>query len=128
MSSSEQGYAISDCRVIFVADLPLDHPSRRKQAILPTGAIVGISIGVILLVSFIAGFIVYKRWSSHPRMKPFWTIELKEDHEGVNFSSLPDQENRNVSATRPAEDLDFYESYSNTKSSKQKYAPLREQI
>ena len=58
---------------------------------------------------------------NYPSHRPFWTIELKEDHEGVNFSSVPDDDN-----DRYLDDVRFFEKESKSKS--QPYQKLQEDI
>ncbi|ESO83732.1 hypothetical protein LOTGIDRAFT_168974 [Lottia gigantea] len=89
---------------------------------LPAGYIAGIVIAVILVLSFILAFIVYKWWK-FPTMKPFWTVELKEDHEGVSFSAVDDQEFLKATETRNKEGQ-FYEKQGRG----MKYAQLREDV
>ena len=60
--------------------------------VLPQGVIAGICVGAILLISFIVGCVIYWRMSMHPPKRPFWTVELKNDHEGVNFNTVPNDD------------------------------------
>ncbi|KAK3600980.1 hypothetical protein CHS0354_008090 [Potamilus streckersoni] len=88
------------------------------------GVIAGVIAGVLILLGAIVGFIVYKRMRHSKPQQPFWTIELKDDHEGVNFSTVPVDELQNREAL---EDMNFYEEHSGiARNGTQKYAPLRE--
>jgi hypothetical protein len=85
------------------------------------GMIAAIVIAIIVLLSGIVGFIVYKRSHNFPKNKPFWTIEFKEDHDDVNFSAVPDDE-----LERQHDDMRFYESQSRGKNKLPPYAQLKE--
>ena len=60
--------------------------------VLPQGIVAGICVGVILVISFIVGCVIYWRMSKNPPKRPFWTVELKNDHEGVNFNTVPNED------------------------------------
>ena len=57
-----------------------------------SGIIAIICVGTILAISGIVGCIIYRRMKNYPSNRPFWTIELKEGHDGVNFSSVPEHD------------------------------------
>lgn len=89
-----------------------------------SGVIASIVIGIIVLLSGVVGFIVYKRRHNFPPHKPFWTIEFKEDHEDVNFSAVPEDE-----LERQQDDLRFYEEQERTRNKKlPPYSQLKEEF
>lgn len=57
-----------------------------------SGAIAGICVTVIVVIGLIIGVVIYKRYWRYPTARPFWTVELKDDHEGICFSSVPEDE------------------------------------
>ena len=70
-------------------------PSDKGQGVfkvLSQGVIACICVGAILLISFIVGCVVYWRMNKNPPHRPFWTVELKDDHEGVNFNTVPNDD------------------------------------
>ncbi|KAL3870824.1 hypothetical protein ACJMK2_038861 [Sinanodonta woodiana] len=88
------------------------------------GMIAGVIVGVLILLCAIVGFIAYRRMRHSKPQQPFWTIELKDDHEGVNFSTVPEDELHHHEAL---EDMNFYEEHGGqVRNGTQKYAPLRE--
>ncbi|XP_060604710.1 uncharacterized protein LOC132757449 [Ruditapes philippinarum] len=95
-----------------------EHKAMKTPA---AGMIAAIVIAIIVLLSGIVGFIVYKRSHNFPKNKPFWTIEFKEDHDDVNFSAVPDDE-----LERQHDDMRFYESQSRGKNKLPPYAQLKE--
>ena len=90
--------------------------------------IAGICIAVILTLSGLVGFAVYRRWKIFPPKKPFWTVELKEDRDSVNFSALPEHDFQNDPTG--VDDLTFYDGHGGKSSSKgvSQYSPLKEDI
>lgn len=36
---------------------------------------------VIVVIGLIIGVVIYKRYWRYPTARPFWTVELKDDHE-----------------------------------------------
>lgn len=87
-----------------------------------TLVIVLVCVLVILILLAVAGIVIYRKWKDHPAAKPFWTVELQDDHEGVNFSSVPEDD------LQPhVDDMNFYEKQK-SKRGTQKYSPLREDI
>lgn len=92
-----------------------------KPWVMSTKVIAGVCVVIILIISGIVGFIVYRKRHSFPARKPFWTVELKEGQEGVSFSSVADED-------AYMEDLDFYEKQGSRqgRKSEQPYSPLRE--
>lgn len=88
---------------------------------LSPGVIAVICVVTILVISGAVGCIIYRRMRNYPSHRPFWTIELKEGHEGVNFSSVPDDDN-----DRYHDDVRFFEKESKSKS--QPYQKLQEDI
>lgn len=100
---------------------PCIHRDKITATSVHTGAIVaGICVALLLLLGGIVGFIVYRKWNKFPHPKKFWTVELRDDHERVNFSALPEDE---IEARRM--DRDFYQDQSGHQSS-QKYSHLQE--
>ncbi|XP_041370665.1 multiple epidermal growth factor-like domains protein 9 [Gigantopelta aegis] len=95
---------------------------------MPKGVIAGICIAIILTLSGLVGFAVYRRWKIFPPKKPFWTVELKEDRDSVNFSAVPENDFQNDTAG--VDDLSFYESHGGKVSGKgvSRYSPLKEDI
>lgn len=81
-------------------------------------------MAVILALSALVGCVVYRKWRNFPIARPFWTVELKDDHEGVNFSNIPEDDFTH----REMEDLEFYKDQGGQRNKKgeQKYAPLHE--
>lgn len=106
--------------------------------VLPQGVIAGICVGIILFICAIVGCVVYWRWNKNPQQRPFWTVELKDDHEGVNFNTVPDSldDDIQVADTKTAlEDQDFYEQQGGAAQSRggggssgKKYARLHEHV
>lgn len=101
--------------------------------VLPQSVIAGLCVGIILFLSFTVGCIIYVRMSKNPPKRPFWTVELKNDHEGVNFNSVPNDEFQIVDPKMNMEDQDFYENQGGAAQSHgvgtggKKYARLNEQ-
>ena len=83
------------------------------------GIIAAVCVITILVISAIVGCIIYRRMKNYPSHRPFWTIELKEGHEGVNFSSVPDDDHEHYH-----DDVRFNDK--ETKSKSQPYARLQE--
>lgn len=94
-----------------------------KHWVPPTEVIAGVCVVIILVISIIVGYIVYRKWRNFPARKPFWTVELKEGQEGVSFSSVADEDVY-------MEDMDFYEKQGRQqgRKSEQPYSPLRETV
>lgn len=65
---------------------------RAGPQMLSSGIVAMIVVVTILFLSAIVGCIIYRKMRNYPHSRPFWTIELKEGHEGVNFSSVPDDD------------------------------------
>ncbi|XP_067661925.1 uncharacterized protein [Haliotis asinina] len=100
-----------------------------KEAGPSKGLIAAICIAVILALCAVVGFAVYRRWKIFPPRKPFWTVELKEDHDGVNFSAVPGHEYQQHNPA-DVQDLEFYEKHRGKSSGKSvsSYSQLREDI
>jgi hypothetical protein len=84
-------------------------------------------VAVIIAIGIIVGIVIYKHCWNYPSARPFWTVELKDDHEGINFSSVPEDE---LVAIAAREEEDFYRKQGGkrSKSGSQPYAHLRETI
>lgn len=78
-----------------------------------SGAIAGICVTVIVVIGLIIGVVIYKR---------YWTVELKDDHEGICFSSVPEDELVAITAREEEEER------KRGKSGSQPYTKLRENI
>nr|KAG5699859.1 hypothetical protein BaRGS_034633 [Batillaria attramentaria] len=105
--------------------------------VLPQGVIAGICVGIILFICAIVGCVIYCRLNKNPKQRPFWTVELKDDHEGVNFNTVPnglDDEIQVVDPRTAMEDQDFYERQGGAVQSRgggpnsKKYARLHENV
>lgn len=105
--------------------------------VLPQGVIAGICVGIILLICAVVGIVIYWRWNKNPTQRPFWTVELKDDHEGVNFNTVPnslDDEIQVVDPRAAMEDQEFYEKQGGAAQSRgvgqsgKKYARLQEHV
>lgn len=91
---------------------------------LHTGSIVvGVCIGVLVFICGVVAFVLFRRWRKHPGGNKFWTVELRDDHERVNFSALPEDE---IQARRM--DYDFYQDQGGNRArdGSQKYSHLHE--
>ena len=88
---------------------------------LSSGIVAMIVVVTILFLSAIVGCIIYRKMRNYPHSRPFWTIELKEGREGVNFSSVPDDD-----IDRYHDDVRLMEKESKGKS--QPYLRLQEDI
>lgn len=87
-----------------------------------SGAIAGICVTVIVVIGLIIGVVIYKRYWRYPTARPFWTVELKDDHEGICFSSVPEDELVAITAREEEEER------KRGKSGSQPYTKLRENI
>ncbi|XP_076436675.1 uncharacterized protein LOC143276144 [Babylonia areolata] len=102
--------------------------------VLSEGEVAGICVGLVLLISFIGGCIMYRRMSNNPPKRPFWTVELKDDHEGVNFNTVPNDDFQITDPRTTMGDMDFYEQQGGKEQSRgggssgQKYARLQENV
>lgn len=83
----------------------------------------GVCIGLLILIGVVVGYILYRKCNSLPNGNKFWTVELKDDHERVNFSALPEDE---IQARRM--DYDFYQDQGGNRGrdGSQKYSHLQE--
>ena len=90
---------------------------------LPKGIIAVICVLVILVICGIVGLIIYRKYHNYPIARPFWTVELKDDHEGVSFSTVPEDDRLVFN-----EDSDFYEKQGGKRGrdGTQIYSPLQE--
>lgn len=95
--------------------------SKAGLQMLSSGVIAVICVVTILVISGVVGYIIYRRMKNYPSNRPFWTIELKEGHEGVNFSSVPDDD-----IDRYHDDVRLTEKESKSKS--QPYSRLQEDM
>ncbi|XP_071097540.1 uncharacterized protein [Haliotis cracherodii] len=130
------GFNCEKCLPGFVRNKTQDrhcilyHESASARAAGPSKALIaGICIAVILALCAVVGFAVYRRWKIFPPRKPFWTVELKEDHDGVNFSAVPGHEYQQHNPA-DVQDLEFYEKHRGKSSGKSvsSYSQLREDI
>ncbi|KAL8566631.1 hypothetical protein ACOMHN_049772 [Nucella lapillus] len=102
--------------------------------VLSQGMIAAICVGVVLLLSFLVGCVIYWRMSKNPPKRPFWTVELKDDHEGVNFNTVPNDDFQIVDPKMTMDDMEFYEKQGGSAQSRgggsagQKYARLQENV
>lgn len=87
-----------------------------------SGAIAGICVTVIVVIGLIIGVVIYRRYWRYPTARPFWTVELKDDHEGICFSSVPEDELVAITAREEEEER------KRGKSGSQPYTKLRENI
>ncbi|KAK3088646.1 hypothetical protein FSP39_021851, partial [Pinctada imbricata] len=124
------GFACDRCAHDYVGDAKLKtcvHKSELSsdEQSLPKGTIAAVCVLVILIICGIVGFIVYRKYKSYPMPRPFFTVELKDDHEGVNFSSVPDDDRLVFN-----EDSDFYEKQGGKRNrdGTQIYSPLQESM
>ena len=122
------GYSCERCMEDFIGNPRKNQPCIHKDKIKATsvhsgGIIAGICIGLLLLIGGVIGFILYRRWNKFPNTNKFWTVELRDDHERVNFSALPEDE---VQARRM--DYDFYQDQGGNRGrdGSQKYSHLHE--
>ncbi|XP_069121470.1 uncharacterized protein [Argopecten irradians] len=121
------GFSCDKCKKDFMGDPNLFKNCTHKADLKPkshshTLVIVLVCVLVILILLAVAGIVIYRKWKDHPAAKPFWTVELQDDHEGVNFSSVPEDD------LQPhVDDMNFYEKQK-SKRGTQKYSPLREDI
>ncbi|XP_022327088.2 uncharacterized protein LOC111126617 [Crassostrea virginica] len=99
---------------------------KEERNSISSGAIAGICVAIIILVGIVVGIVIYKRYWRYPTARPFWTVELKDDHEGISFSSVPEDEL--VAITAREEEEEAYQSMKRGKPSNQPYAKLRENI
>lgn len=56
------------------------------------GVIVGICVIVIVVIGFIIGVVIYKRYWRYFIVRLFWIVEFKDDYEGICFSSVFEDE------------------------------------
>lgn len=96
----------------------------KDKSSVSSGAIAGICVTVIVVIGLVIGVVIYKRYWRYPTARPFWTVELKDDHEGISFSSVPEDELVAITA-REEEAL---QEKRRGKSGSQPYAKLRENI
>ncbi|KAL4219306.1 Basement membrane-specific heparan sulfate proteoglycan core protein [Mactra antiquata] len=117
------------CKDGFVGDplqnIPCKHIGSEHSGYHPpaVGVIVAVVLGIIVLLSGVVGFIIYKRRHNFPPNRPFWTIEFKEDHDKVNFSAVPEDE-----IERQHDDMAFYETQNKNKTKLPPYSQLREEM
>ncbi|XP_062597144.1 uncharacterized protein LOC134258607 isoform X2 [Saccostrea cucullata] len=106
---------------------PSELRMQEEKGSLSSGVMAGICVCVISFIGIIAGIIIYKRCWIYPAARPFWTVELKDDHEGIDFSSVPEDE---MVAITAREEEEFYRDQSGrtSKSRSQPYSQLREDI
>jgi hypothetical protein len=73
--------------------------------------VIGVSVTFGLIFFVIIGVLGCKRYLNWRRWQPqpFWTVELKDDHETVSFSSMVDQEYQNVDAALLMDDVGYYD-------------------
>ncbi|KAK2184225.1 hypothetical protein NP493_276g02060 [Ridgeia piscesae] len=76
-----------------------------------TVVVVAVSVTVAALLLVIIVVLVYKNYRRPSKPFNFWTVELRDDHENVNFSSLMEQpEGQNVDGTLLIDDARFSDS------------------
>ncbi|XP_060083613.1 laminin subunit alpha-like, partial [Ylistrum balloti] len=124
------GFSCGKCKKDYEGDPNVHKNCTHKADLKPksksnTVMIALVCVLVVLILSAIAGIIIYRKWKDHPAAKPFWTVELQDDHEGVNFSSVPEDDFQ-----ARVEDMNFYEKHDQSKSKRgtKKYSPLREDL
>ncbi|XP_071154479.1 uncharacterized protein [Mytilus edulis] len=122
------GYSCERCQDDYIGDpmhnRPCIHKDKIKATSAHTGGIVaGVCIGLLILIGVVVGYILYRKCNSLPNGNKFWTVELKDDHERVNFSALPEDE---IQARRM--DYDFYQDQGGNRGrdGSQKYSHLQE--
>ncbi|XP_033730418.1 multiple epidermal growth factor-like domains protein 9, partial [Pecten maximus] len=121
------GFSCDKCKKDYQGDPAIFKNCTHKDDLKPkspthTLVIALVCVIVVLVILAIVGIIIYRKWKEHPAAKPFWTVELQDDHEGVNFSTVPEDDLQNH-----VEDMNFYEKQK-SKRGKQKYSPLREDL
>ncbi|XP_061165158.1 uncharacterized protein LOC133174128 [Saccostrea echinata] len=106
---------------------PAEVKMQEKKSSVSSGVIAGICVAIIIFIGVITGIVIYKRCWIYPVARPFWTVELKDDHEGINFSSVPEDE---LVAITAREEEEFYrgQGVKTSKSRSQPYSQLREDI
>ncbi|CAE1160631.1 unnamed protein product [Acanthosepion pharaonis] len=135
------GFSCEDCLPGFVGD-PILHknctkpnsssapkiPASHSKASLPLSLKVGLPL-VILFICIIIGILILQRHRFYHKLQPFWTIELKDDHDSVTLSANDGQEFGGASLSSRAasnhDDMDFYAKHISHQGGMQ-YSPLRE--
>lgn len=100
----------------------LEQMQEKDKSSVSSGAIAGICVTVVVVIGLIIGVVIYRRYWRYPTARPFWTVELKDDHEGISFSSVPEDELVAITAREEEEER------KRGKSGSQSYTKLRENI
>lgn len=134
------GFSCDECLPGFVGD-PILHknctkpnsstpkiPTSHSKASFPLSLKVGLPL-IILFICIIIGILILQRHRFYHKLQPFWTIELKDDHDSVTLSTNDGQEFGGASLSSRAasnhDDMDFYAKHISHQGGMQ-YSPLRE--
>ncbi|XP_074654538.1 uncharacterized protein LOC141908396 [Tubulanus polymorphus] len=91
----------------------IDYPHRVRHPTLAENknVVMGVTAtfgSILLIIIFIIGCKKYHTWRRW-QPQPFWTVELKDDHETVSFSSMVEQDYQNVDAALLIDDVNYYD-------------------
>lgn len=128
------GFTCDRCRSGFVGD-PILHKnctkqeniskpkilSRHSKTSFPLSLKIGLPL-VVLFICIVVGILFHHRHRFYRKLQPFWTIELKDDHDSVNLSQEFGGASSSSHTASSRNNLNFYAKHQGG----MQYSPLRE--